>query len=247
MLKLAQEVTRRRVNAAPGQELLRDGVLAFTALSFLSHLLNVGAFTVLGGLAMLLAQLSTILLLWSSSRAKLPRSASAAERRARAGARQAMRLPHGSILGHIYLSLAIASPLLGVTAALLPKLSMYHALGYVYGRSTLLPWRQWGLAGSTLVPAIALFLKDKAEKGRLGRSTSRILNAGLFGASLGELMVFAPILAARHGGALLPVLVAKAAVACLTAVLGFTAPEIEEFAEQLVEHTSEEEYLAAAE
>lgn len=37
--------------------------------------------------------------------------------------------------------------------------SMYHALGYVYGRSTLCVWRSvgWGLA--TLAPAVTFVLK----------------------------------------------------------------------------------------
>lgn len=234
-----QEAARKGVGAAPGAELVRDGLISFTALSLLSHVLSAGALTPVGLAFLVFTQTVTLIFLAGTSRLRLPHHVDAAERQLHAGLRRALRLPHGSILGYGYLGLALASPVIGALIVVFPKTTLYHTFGYIYGRSTLLPWRQWGLCLCTIVPATALFLKDKAEAGRLRRSTSRTLNAGLFAASVGELMVFAPVLAGLHGGLLLPLVVLGAGLTCVLTILGFTAPELEELAEQLVEGTTQ--------
>ncbi|KAL6771398.1 hypothetical protein ACKKBG_A26210 [Auxenochlorella protothecoides x Auxenochlorella symbiontica] len=236
-----EEASRKHTKRSAGPDVLRTGLAAYALLSLATHFFYPATLSPLAAVLVLLTHGTTLVLLGSQARVSPPDSAQRGAQTVADGARAALRLPHGSILGRLYLLLSLAAPALGALVVLVPQTSLYHTLGYVYGASTLLPWKLFGVGMLTIAPAVTLTLKDKAEAGLLSRSIPRTLNAGLLGASLGHLLIFGPILAQAHGGALLPFIVLGATLATLTAILGFTAPELEELAEAALAEPETEE------
>ena len=64
-----------------------------------------------------------------------------------------------SALGALYLLITLAFPLTGLAYFLAPHYTLYHTLGYVFGKSTLLLWKLLGGGLMTLLPAITYTLK----------------------------------------------------------------------------------------
>jgi hypothetical protein len=78
----------------------------------------------------------------------------------------------------------------GAAYFLAPRVTLFHIFGYDYGKSTQLVWKALG-AGAlvTVMPALTVALKHKADVGMMAATPARTLNAGLLATSLGHLLV----------------------------------------------------------
>lgn len=144
-----------------------------------------------------------------------------------------------SITAIMYTFLTVTMVVSGLSYIMLPKFTMYHGFGYVYGKSTTMLWRAIGGGHLTLMTALCYTLKEKSEDNLLSKSIARMLNMGLLATSVGHMLVFAPMLSEGHGGFLLPVVSAMWGFAMLTSMSGLSAPEFEQMAKELKEETEE--------
>jgi hypothetical protein len=122
----------------------------------------------------------------------------------------------------------------GMLYFLAPNWTLYHTFGYDYGVSTHYLWRFIGSGAlMTVLPAATMALKHKADIQRMSAPPARTLNVGLLGTSLGHVIVLGDVLAKGHGGMLLPVLLGAWGGAMGTSMLGLTAPEMSQMAEEV--------------
>lgn len=146
-----------------------------------------------------------------------------------------------SITAFFYTFLTIAMPLSGLMYIILPKYTMYHGFGYVYGTSTIMLWRAIGGGHISLLTGLCYTLKEKADDGLLSKSIARILNIGLLATSVGHMLILGPMLSngQQEGGFLLPLVTAMWGSALLSSMMGLSAPELKQMAEEIQKHAEE--------
>lgn len=152
-----------------------------------------------------------------------------------------LKLRRYTFTAALYTLLTVAFFVAGAGYAFLPKFTMFHTFGYVYGKSTTMLWRALGVADMTLMPAITYTLREKSESNLLAKTIPRTLNLGLMVASVGHMLVLGPILSKGFGGFMLPSLAATWGTALLASMIGMAAPELNSLVEQVAHEARHEE------
>jgi len=139
-----------------------------------------------------------------------------------------------SWLAIMYNLLAVNFFAAGMLYFVAPKWTLYHTFGYDYGASTHYLCSFIGTGKlMTVLPAATMALKHKADIQRMSAAPARTLNVGLLGTSLGHVMVLGDVLVKGNGGMLLPVLLSVWGFSLATSMLGLTAPEVSQMAEEV--------------
>jgi hypothetical protein len=241
MLLALEELTRGNLLRTYTADILKMGLIAHSVAAFASMLLFPRTLSVGWVIIEGLAALATAALP-ASSMLSMPEDRSRVWRDIQnmpnwaAGALRFRGLPQRrfSWLAVMYNMLTVNFIAAGALYFIAPKWTLYHTFGYDYGASTHYLWRFIGTGAlMTLLPAATMALKHKADIQRMSAAPARTLNIGLMGTSLGHLMVLGDVLAKGHGGMLLPALLGAWGGALFTSMLGLTAPEVTQMAEEV--------------
>ncbi len=246
MLVALEELTRGNLLHTYTSDILKMGLIAHSVAAFASMILfprtlSVGWVALEGLAALATAALpSTSMLTRPEDRSRIWRDVQNMPSWALGALRfrSTAASPHRrfSWLAVMYNLLTINFFTAGMLYFVAPKWTLYHTFGYDYGASTHYLWKFIG-AGAlmTLLPAATMALKHKADIQRMSAAPARTLNVGLLGTSLGHLMVLGDVMAKGHGGGmLLPVLLGTWGGALATSMLGLTAPEVTQIAEEVM-------------
>lgn len=93
-------------------------------------------------------------------------------------------------LSAMYALLTVAFAGAGAAYFVAPRFTLIHVFGYDYGKSAQLAWKAIGASLlMSILPALTVALKHKADRDYLASTPARALNLGLMGTAVGHLLV----------------------------------------------------------